>query len=292
MSALAHGTCSLARPGTDPLVARARVRMWVTTDNGGMTSGPQPYGFGAWSASSNFPLRGGKGTLFEGGVRGISFVTGGFLPAAARGGVRTSLMQHVDIPTTLAAVAGAPWSGKQDGATPRVQVRPNRRLGPRGAAGEPEAASPPRALEGALWSHAHDCALQLAPHWAAQSSPPPPSPPRGVFCFKGPPCRESTFTHAGQLVGGARDWRRVGPHGGARQRRQMRRADRRPAVPPDAPLECPDSGQVEAHPSQHAHHADYQVGDRRRALRWVVRHCAERFVPLSRAQRHAGPHLR
>ena len=31
--------------------------------------------------------------LFEGGVRGTSFVTGGLLPAAARGKTRTELMQ-------------------------------------------------------------------------------------------------------------------------------------------------------------------------------------------------------
>ena len=57
-----------------------------------------------------------QATLFEGGVRGVSFVAGGYLPAAARGKTRTELMQHVDIPMTLASVAGATWTlGTPDG---------------------------------------------------------------------------------------------------------------------------------------------------------------------------------
>eukprot|EP00966_Prymnesium_polylepis_P183299 4247991-Prymnesium_polylepis.1 len=92
--------------------------LWLTTDNGGMTYGvkadsAQPV---AISSSSNWPLRGGKATLFEGGVRGISFVAGGFLPDAARGTTRSELMQHVDIPTTMAKLAGAEWTrGTPDG---------------------------------------------------------------------------------------------------------------------------------------------------------------------------------
>jgi len=77
--------------------------LWVTTDNGGMTQYVQDF---PASASSNFPLRGGKATLFEGGVRGVSFVTGGLVPTAAQGTVYTGLMQHVDIPATLAAKGG------------------------------------------------------------------------------------------------------------------------------------------------------------------------------------------
>merc|ERR1719450_1616575 len=83
--------------------------VWVTTDNGGMTIGLKEQTGGAagavYSVSSNYPLRAGKATLFEGGVRGVSFVTGGFLPNGAFGGKRTGLLQHVDIPETLAALA-------------------------------------------------------------------------------------------------------------------------------------------------------------------------------------------
>jgi len=92
--------------------------LWLTTDNGGMTYGVKADGLPpiAVSTSSNWPLRGGKATLFEGGVRGVSFVAGGFLPDAARGRTRTELMQHVDIPATMAKLAGANWAqGTPDG---------------------------------------------------------------------------------------------------------------------------------------------------------------------------------
>jgi len=105
--------------------------LWVTTDNGGML----PHGIRdgvAGSASSNTPLRAGKGTLFEGGVRGISFVTGGYLPVDAHGTSVTGLLQHVDVTATLAALAGTAilhgdgfdvWDVVSKGASsPRTEV--------------------------------------------------------------------------------------------------------------------------------------------------------------------------
>jgi len=59
------------------------------------------------SASSNFPLRAGKATLFEGGVRGVSFVSGGILPTSAAGRQVQGLLQHVDIAATIASLGGA-----------------------------------------------------------------------------------------------------------------------------------------------------------------------------------------
>ena len=56
--------------------------MVLTTDNGGV------HGYGGY----NFPLRGQKHTLWEGGVRGISFVHGNML---GRRGVRCKELLHV-----------------------------------------------------------------------------------------------------------------------------------------------------------------------------------------------------
>lgn len=78
--------------------------IWVLSDNGGMTHWGDVF---PASASSNWPLRGGKATLFEGGVRSVSFLTGGFLPASAQGRKYSSLMHVSDVMTTLAPLAGA-----------------------------------------------------------------------------------------------------------------------------------------------------------------------------------------
>jgi hypothetical protein len=79
------------------------------SDNGGM--GEFQNKFPA-SASSNFPLRGCKSSLFEGGVRALSFISGGFLPAAARGQTRPQLLHVVDIWTTLVSAAQIPYVGQ------------------------------------------------------------------------------------------------------------------------------------------------------------------------------------
>lgn len=106
--------------------------LWVTTDNGGMTQYQEDF---PASASSNYPLRAGKTTLFEGGVRGVSFLSGGFLPQAAAGREVYGLLQHVDVARTLAALANASlpladgydvWSVIADGApSPRTEVPVN-----------------------------------------------------------------------------------------------------------------------------------------------------------------------
>ena len=66
--------------------AAATVSMWDNTlivfssDNGGCILMTE-------SGSTNYPLRGGKYSDFEGGTRAAAFVSGGFLPLAVRGTV-------------------------------------------------------------------------------------------------------------------------------------------------------------------------------------------------------------
>eukprot|EP01064_Diplonema_japonicum_P008072 TRINITY_DN15601_c0_g1_i1.p1 TRINITY_DN15601_c0_g1~~TRINITY_DN15601_c0_g1_i1.p1 ORF type:complete len:512 (+),score=90.07 TRINITY_DN15601_c0_g1_i1:51-1538(+) len=82
--------------------ALKRKNMWDNTlfvwasDNGG----PQ-----YWSAN-NYPLRGGKTTDFEGGVRVAAFVTGGLLDPSLRGTTITSAMHLVDLHTTMCKLSG------------------------------------------------------------------------------------------------------------------------------------------------------------------------------------------
>ena len=82
-------------------------RMWNTTllvytsDNGG------PAGeLSSGHSGNNFPLRGGKTNLFEGGVRVVAFVTGGFVPAAVRGETRMGYIHACDWYHTMIKLAG------------------------------------------------------------------------------------------------------------------------------------------------------------------------------------------
>ena len=89
------------------VVARLEERaMWddllivMSSDNGGPI-----YSSGA-AGANNFPLRGGKASNFEGGVRVNAFVSGGAVPAPMRGRTLAGLSTIWDWYATLAAAAG------------------------------------------------------------------------------------------------------------------------------------------------------------------------------------------
>lgn len=91
--------------------------MLTMADNGGMVRWSESQGdhdkpnFPA-SAGDNRPLRGSKTTLFEGGVRSTSFVTGGatMIPEKARGTTYAGLMHAADYAATVLALAGVDLS--------------------------------------------------------------------------------------------------------------------------------------------------------------------------------------
>ena len=71
----------------------------LSTDNGGIPA----------DGGNNFPLRGNKATVFEGGVRGISFVSGAGLSASVRGTISYGMMHVVDWGVTIVeGIAGLP----------------------------------------------------------------------------------------------------------------------------------------------------------------------------------------
>nr|XP_006822099.1 PREDICTED: arylsulfatase B-like [Saccoglossus kowalevskii] len=76
-----------------------------TSDNGGALVN---------SAGNNWPLRGGKHTSWEGGVRAVGFVYGDLLPRHSRGTENTGLMHITDwFPTLITLAGGNPHVGKK-----------------------------------------------------------------------------------------------------------------------------------------------------------------------------------
>lgn len=77
--------------------------IWFLSDNGGISS----YG------GDNFPLRGGKHSQWEGGVRSISFVN---WPGKIKPGTESKqLTSYIDVFPTLEKIVGLPISDKVDG---------------------------------------------------------------------------------------------------------------------------------------------------------------------------------
>eukprot|EP00730_Choanoeca_flexa_P004719 TRINITY_DN11782_c0_g1_i1.p1 TRINITY_DN11782_c0_g1~~TRINITY_DN11782_c0_g1_i1.p1 ORF type:complete len:519 (+),score=67.23 TRINITY_DN11782_c0_g1_i1:149-1558(+) len=92
--------------------------MWNDTllifasDNGG------PSLVGGPSYANNFPLRGGKGNDFEGGVRTASFVSGGLVPPAMRGTSVDGYIHVADWYATVCDVAGVDPTDNAPGVPP------------------------------------------------------------------------------------------------------------------------------------------------------------------------------
>jgi arylsulfatase B/arylsulfatase I/J len=93
-----------------------------STDNGGDQTGV--------NGGNNFPLRGSKGTLWEGAIRGAGFVTGGWLPDKRRGRNMKALMHLTDWYPTLCKIAGVSsplLSGDLDGFDQSKNLQNNMR---------------------------------------------------------------------------------------------------------------------------------------------------------------------
>lgn len=69
-----------------------------TTDNGGPIYEP--------GAANNYPLRGGKYSDFEGGVRTNTFISGGYVPEASRGQIHNNVVSISDWYTIFSELAG------------------------------------------------------------------------------------------------------------------------------------------------------------------------------------------
>jgi arylsulfatase B len=86
--------------------------MWDNTlfvsssDNGGPLAKGDIVGLNNTSGANNYPLRGGKIGVMEGGVRVNAFVSGGWLPAAVRGTKSEAFVHIADWYATFCALAG------------------------------------------------------------------------------------------------------------------------------------------------------------------------------------------
>ena len=89
------------------------MKMWdntimvVSADNGG-----------AECAGSNYPLKGAKGTFFEGGVRSLAFANGGALPDSLRGKTNEGFIHIADWYPTFCKMAGVDPSDSGEGKFP------------------------------------------------------------------------------------------------------------------------------------------------------------------------------
>eukprot|EP01079_Euglenida_sp_SAG-EU17-18_P004395 gene4395-798_t len=89
--------------------------IFFSADNGGLSSAQ---GWVGQFGSNNFPLKGSKVSDFEGGVRAVSFIAGGYLPAAVAGTHHTGYISIADWYATLCGLVGVPAADDVPGLPP------------------------------------------------------------------------------------------------------------------------------------------------------------------------------
>jgi len=113
------GMISAVDAGVSSIVQRMKIRgLWdstlvvFTTDNGGpVCLNPSPASqhgekIHKSCGTNNWPLRGSKMTYWQGGTRGVAFVSGPLVPAESRGTRYSGMVHQVDWYTTLLLLAG------------------------------------------------------------------------------------------------------------------------------------------------------------------------------------------
>eukprot|EP00730_Choanoeca_flexa_P002296 TRINITY_DN10995_c0_g1_i1.p1 TRINITY_DN10995_c0_g1~~TRINITY_DN10995_c0_g1_i1.p1 ORF type:complete len:504 (+),score=85.75 TRINITY_DN10995_c0_g1_i1:70-1581(+) len=82
----------------------------VHSDNGGPIYQCPDLNTSICGGANNYPLRGGKTSVFQGGIRVTSFLSGGYLPPSRRGAVEDGMVLVTDFMATFCHLAGVDCS--------------------------------------------------------------------------------------------------------------------------------------------------------------------------------------
>ena len=123
-------------------------------------------------AGSNQPLRGGKGSNWEGGCRVPAFVSGGILPTRMHGQRLTGLAHVADFYNTFSALAGLP-SGDPNNSNTTTSSSSSHMSGNRSSSSSISSSSSSANLDMPMPAPAPMDSLDLGPYWmgAAKASP-------------------------------------------------------------------------------------------------------------------------